>query len=185
MNCPNCGQEAEGKFCTNCGASLSNVNPADTLNEENNYPKATEINNNYNPNEQQQQYNQNNTPQYTDNYNQANYNQANYNQANYNQANYNQNTPQYTDNYNQPNNQNRPLNQKSKVVGIILNIILVGLGYAYVGKWGEGIVIFVVYILCVLFSVLIIPGIIAIILWIYTLIKTNEMIDNYNAGLPY
>ena len=171
MNCPNCGQEAEGKFCTNCGASLSNVNPADTLNEENNYPQATEINNNYNPNEQQQQYTQNNTPQYTDNYNQANYNQ---------------NTPQYTDNYNQPNyNQNRPLNQKSKAVGIILNLILVGLGYAYVGKWGEGIAIFAIYILCILFSFLIIPGIIAIILWIYTLIKTNEMIDNYNAGLPY
>lgn len=156
MNCPNCGEEAEGKFCTNCGASLSNVNPANSLNEENNNPKAPEINNNNNPNEQyQQQYNQNNTPQYTDNYNQANY------------------------------NQNRPQNQKSKAVGIILNIILVGLGYAYVGKWGEGIVIFIVYILCLLFSVLIIPAIIAVILWVYTLFKTNEMIDKYNAGLPY
>lgn len=172
MNCPNCGQEAEGKFCTNCGASLSNVNPADTLNEENNYPQATEINNNYNPNEQQQQYNQNNTPQYTDNYNQDNYNQ---------------NTPQYTNNYNQDNyNQNRPLNQKSKAVGIILNIILVGLGYAYVGKWGEGIVLFVVYMICWIFGfALIFPWFIAIILWIYTLFKTNEMIDKYNAGLPY
>lgn len=172
MNCPNCGEEAEGKFCTKCGASLSNVNPANSLNEENNNPKAPEINNNNNPNEQyQQQYNQNNTPQYTDNYNQANYNQ---------------NTPQYGDNYNQANyNPNRPQNQKSKAVGIILNIILVGLGYAYVGKWGEGIVIFIVYILCLLFSVLIIPAIIAVILWVYTLFKTNEMIDKYNAGLPY
>lgn len=105
-----------------------------------------------------------------------------------------QNIPQNNVNYQQYQNPNqgynnqqvRPQNQKSKAVGLILNILVVGLGYAYVGKWGEGIVLFVVYLLMwILGFALFFPFIIAIALWIYSLIKTNQMIDNYNNGLPY
>lgn len=79
-----------------------------------------------------------------------------------------------------------PQNKKSKAVGLILNIILVGLGYAYVGKWGEGIILLVVYILMwILGFMLFFPWIIALGLWVYSLIKTNDMIDKYNNGLPY
>ena len=93
--------------------------------------------------------------------------------------------------YNTPNqyqqfNNITPQNKKSKIVGLILNMIVVGLGYAYVGKWGEGIVLFVVYLLMwVLGLFLIFPFVIAFALWVYSLVKTNEMIDKYNAGLPY
>ena len=65
-------------------------------------------------------------------------------------------------------------------------MLIVGLGYAYVGKWGEGIVLLVVYI--IMFSLgffLIFPWIIALGIWIYSLFKTNDMIDKYNQGLPY
>lgn len=92
---------------------------------------------------------------------------------------------QYNQGYNQQTNR-PPHNQKSKIVGLILNMLIVGLGYAYVGKWGEGIVLFVVYLLMwFLGFFLIFPFVIAFALWVYSLVKTNEMIDKYNAGLPY
>lgn len=66
------------------------------------------------------------------------------------------------------------------------------MGYAYVGKWGEGFILLVIYTILIIFgfmSLIIGIGFLfllgAIILWIYSLFKTNEMIDNYNAGLPY
>ena len=86
----------------------------------------------------------------------------------------------------QENNNVRPTNQKSKAVGIILNVILVGLGYAYVGKWGEGLIMLIIYMLMIFLGFfLFFPFIIALALWVYTLIKTNDMIDKYNQGLPY
>ncbi|MBE6486119.1 MAG: hypothetical protein E7Z85_04665 [Methanosphaera stadtmanae] len=97
-------------------------------------------------------------------------------------------------NYQQFNNQNQyqqfqnnvPQNKKSKVVGLILNMLVVGLGYAYVGKWGEGIVLLVLYLLMfILGFLLLVPWIIALGLWIYSLFKTNNMIDKYNQGIPY
>ena len=95
---------------------------------------------------------------------------------------------QYTqDNYYHP-----PRNQKSKIIGLLLNMLVVGLGYAYVGKWGEAIILFITYCILIFFGILlsiILIGlvfiIIALILWIYTLFKTNEMIDKYNRGEPY
>lgn len=162
--CPNCGYDKnQGKFCIKCGKQIIN-----TENRE-------ELVYNYQDNEvatqettiEQQQVN---TPDYT----QQNYNNYNNQQGNYHQF-----------GNNQQNNQ-IPQNQKSKAVGIILNILLVGLGYAYVGKWGEGIVLFVVYLLMwFLGFLLIFPFLIAFALWVYSLVKTNEMIDKYNAGLPY
>lgn len=84
------------------------------------------------------------------------------------------------------NQQVKPQNQKSKIIGLLLNIIVVGLGYAYVGKWGEGVVLLFVYLLMwILGFFLVFPWIIAIALWVYSLIKTNQMIDKYNNGIPY
>lgn len=123
-------------------------------------------------------------PQNTQQFNNSNqYQQQNYQQFN----NANQYQPQnyQYNNQNQFQQNNMPLNQKSKAVGIILNILLVGLGYAYVGKWGEGIVLAVIYLILIMLSFLVFPLFIAIVLWIYSLIKTNDMIDKYNKGLPY
>lgn len=103
--------------------------------------------------------------------------------VNFNNPEQYQNPNQQYNNYQQ---QNIPRNKKSKLVGLILNMLVVGLGYAYVGKWGEGIVLLVIYaIMFALGFVLLFPFVIALALWVYSLIKTNRMIDNYNAGLPY
>lgn len=174
-SCPNCGYELnEGKFCVKCGQSLENP---DTNNiQQDNSAQSEEVTNqnqvDYIPEQESaiqtqqtfepQQYEAQQPSATTDNYQQGNYQQ-----------------------YNNYQNNQAPLNQKSKAVGLILNIILVGLGYAYVGKWGEGLVLLVVYLLLWFLGFLIFPIIIAIGLWIYSLIKTNEMIDKYNAGLPY
>jgi len=99
---------------------------------------------------------------------------------------------QPVNNYSVNNTYNQPLNKKSKIIGLLLNMFVVGLGYAYVGKWGEGFILLVIYTILIIFgfmSLIIGIGFLfllgAIILWIYSLFKTNEMIDKYNAGLPY
>jgi hypothetical protein len=92
--------------------------------------------------------------------------------------------------YNQ--NPNIPAKQKSKLVGFLLNFFVPGLGYGYVDKWKEGVMIFVAYFvlsfLGLILLIILIGAIFllaAFILWIYSLIKTMDMIDKYNNGLPY
>ena len=99
---------------------------------------------------------------------------------------------QPANNFSNNNEYNAPRNHKSKIVGLILNMLVVGLGYAYVGKWGDGLILFVIYTALIAFGILFLIigiGLLfilgAIILWIYSLFKTNDMIDKYNAGLPY
>lgn len=94
--------------------------------------------------------------------------------------------------YAQYNQNNMPINQKSVAVGVILNMLVVGLGFAYVGKWGEGILLFIGYSLLIFLGVLLLIlgiGIIflflALILWIISLVKTIEMIEKYNKGQLY
>lgn len=176
--CTNCGKETrEGKFCTNCGHPLVNIqnnmdfnrpstnhhppnnniadNPVNMQNDNQTYNNQQNIQHNSIPNQQNnQQYNQH-----------QQYNQSQNQQYNYQQR--------------------APVNKKSKAIGLILNFLIVGMGYAYVGKWGEGIIMLVLFIIMMSLSFLLIPFVIGIALWIYTFIKTNEMIDKYNQGLPY
>lgn len=177
--CPNCGEEAgEKKFCIKCGHPLSNTqtndNTQNNLNK-NDIPNVQETSHQNNiPNQNTHEFSTN-TPLQQNNQinNQQTYGQPMNQYGNYQQNNYQQ-------------NQNMPQNQKSKIVGLILNMLIVGLGYAYVGKWGEGIVLLVIYsIMFFLGFALLFPFIIALIIWIYSLFKTNEMIDKYNQGLPY
>ena len=161
--CPNCGYDKnQGKYCIKCGKQVIVENTENSVYTYQNNEVVTQE-----TSIEQQQVSQ---PDYT----QQDYNNYNNQQGNFNQYN------------NNPHNSQRPQNQKSKAVGIILNVLIVGLGYAYVGKWGEGIVLLVVYLLMWFLGLfLLFPFIIAFALWIYSLVKTNEMIDKYNAGLPY
>ena len=163
--CPNCGnQTVEGKFCSKCGNALPNEFQNNAFHEVRRVSDSIQDN--------QQNFNK---PVETEFNKQIPVNQQNIPvQQQYNNQNIN----------NQQNNY--PRNQKSKLIGFILSFLLVGLGHAYVGKWGEGLVLLVVYIILFILGIfLFIPWIFAIILWIYSIFKTLNMIDKYNQGVPY
>lgn len=71
--------------------------------------------------------------------------------------------------------------EKSMVLGLILWFFLGGIGLAYAGRVGLGIVLFIVELVCGLLAFLIIPGIIAIIVWIIALVMTYNAIKENNA----
>lgn len=177
-NCPICNSEnnENAEKCIVCGNIFQNVVNTSQPNENNTLKDNISDSIQHNtPNESFQ-----NIPQNQVNYQQQPQNQYN-NQAPLSNQNQFNNQNQYQQYQNRP-----PQNQKSKAVGLILNMLLVGLGYAYVGKWGEGIVLVVIYLLMWLLGfILLFPFIIALAIWIYSLFKTNEMIDKYNQGLPY
>ena len=209
VKCPKCGFDSqEGKFCIACGQPLTNIdnqnyyqnpkdekitfnNPSDNGNFQNNLKEDNgniqnannTVSNDYTPlrnNPSNLQDNtpipnnqQTNMPVQTNTQIQKPYDNQGFNNQGYNQA-------------------NVPINQKSKLVGFLLNFFIPGLGYGYVDKWKEGVMIFVAYfVLSFLGWILLIILIGAIfllaafILWIYSLIKTMDMIDKYNNGLPY
>jgi len=169
IECPNCHQMTrEGKFCMNCGHTLNS--------ESNNLQNQDNLQNN---NENSRSYD-NNIPTQNSNLQQYNNNyQQNQNNQQYHTYNNQQNM------YN-PANRNMPHDQKSKFLGIILNIIIPGLGYGYVNRWKEAIIFIIVYyFLWFLGFIIFIPWIINLIMWIYAIIKVNGMIDKYNNGLPY
>lgn len=182
--CPVCNTQNndEANVCMECGTRFEGaVQNSDNMVNNANSQEAKEYNIPQNASNNNIKEFQNTSPTVNTNQYQQNTTQFN----NPNQFQQNQNYHQFN-NANQYQQQgNVPLNKKSKAVGLILNILLVGLGYAYVGKWGEGIVLAVIYIILLTFSVLIVPFILAVLLWIYSLFKTNQMIDNYNQGLPY
>ena len=202
VKCSKCGFDSqEGKFCIACGQPLGNIesqdysqNPKDekitfnnpngnfqnNLMDEDNYQNATNpVKKDYNPPQNNQSNTQYNKP--VPNNQQSNIPvQANTQIQNpYNNTGFNQQA-------------NVPINQKSKIVGFLLNFFVPGLGYGYVDRWKEGLMIFLANIvlttlgwLFLIFLIGIIFFIASFILWIYSLIKTMDMIDKYNKGLPY
>ena len=82
--------------------------------------------------------------------------------------------------YNQP-----PVNQKSGAIAFILNLLLLGAGYAYVDKWGRFLLTF--FILWPIFVgiglfTFFIPS---ILFWFYVVINTNTLVNKYNRGELY
>ncbi|HJJ30011.1 MAG TPA: hypothetical protein O0W87_03310 [Methanocorpusculum sp.] len=71
--------------------------------------------------------------------------------------------------------------EKSMVIGLVLWFFLGGIGLAYAGRVGLGIVLFILELVCAFLAVLIIPGIIAIIIWIMALVLTYNAIKENNA----
>ena len=70
--------------------------------------------------------------------------------------------------------------EKSMVLGIILWFFLGGIGLAYAGRVGLGIALFIIEIVCAFLAFLIIPAIIAIIVWIVALYLTYKAIKENN-----
>ena len=184
-----------------------NNNTQDSTIQENTFSNNTSQENKYQDTFRRPDYSQNNN--YANNLN--NNPQPDYQSTN-NNVNYN--PPQNTQQYNMPaqqntqiqnpyNNQefnyqvqeeynNQPANEKSKLIGFLLNFFVPGLGYGYVDRWKEGIIIFIAYsvmwglgILLLIVLIGFIFLIAALAIWLYSLVKTMEMIDKYNAGLPY
>lgn len=185
--CPKCGNQVRnGKFCANCGHELV----AESVNENQEY-----VENITNNNQIRQNITSNNQQEheFNDNINQnSEFNSSVVHEQNSLQTQPTQNLQ--TQAYNPPNNtqfnyqqnyQQMPVEQKSKLLGFILGFFIPGLGYGYVGKWTEAIAIFIGYWVCVFLFFLILPLLIGAILWIYSLYKTNDMIDKHNRGMPY
>ena len=184
--CKNCGSETEAaNYCGFCGQPL-----LDSIIEENNKSFQVDITEQkkhripFNDNQTNTQQNtfQNTYQQNTYQNNQyINYQHGNYQQQNSQQGSYN-NDYNRGYNYQQTNTVHYP---KSQFLGIFLSIIIPGLGHIYVGKTVEGIILIVVWFILLILSFLIVPALIAFVIWIYAIIKTNDMIEKYNNGLPY
>ncbi len=193
--CPICGFENnhDDGYCNNCNSPLNGYQ--DNYQEMRNEPIQSEQNmyndnqNNYNneydfnPEKHEQQNNQEYIPP-NQQYNQQQPNQQ-YNQQ-YNQQQANQ---QYDPN--QPNQQvnNYPeqTNKKNKYIGFILNIIVPGLGYAYISQIRRTIVFVVVAVLSLILMGIFIDSymsVIALMLfvfcYIYPIIDVNNRISHIN-----
>lgn len=71
--------------------------------------------------------------------------------------------------------------EKSMVLGMILAFFLGGIGLAYAGRVGLGVVLFIVEIICACIAFLVIPAFIAFIIWIVALVLTYKTIKENNA----
>ncbi|WP_409200849.1 zinc-ribbon domain-containing protein [Methanobrevibacter sp. DSM 116169] len=58
-------------------------------------------------------------------------------------------------------------NSKDPVVAAVLSFFICGLGQIYNGELGKGLILLICYVLCFTFFWLIIPGLIAVVIWIY------------------
>lgn len=70
--------------------------------------------------------------------------------------------------------------EKSMAIGIILWFFFGGIGLAYAGRVGLGIVLFIIEVVCAIIAFLIIPGIIAVIVWFVALYLTYKAIEENN-----
>lgn len=206
MECPFCGFENENdeSVCNSCGKTMDF--PLNNSNIENSQPKVdknrTSIDNNNQPNNKvdvhyypnNNEYNNQNQYQNNQGYNNQNQYQNNQGYNNQNPNNYpnnqgynNQNLNYYPNNQGYNNQYNRPYNTKSKGIGLLLGFLITGAGLCYVDKWADGIAMFFLCWILNIIGVLTLGlGFIpAIVLWIYSLIKTSEYIDAYNEGRPY
>jgi len=64
---------------------------------------------------------------------------------------------------------------------MILAFFFGGIGLAYAGRVGLGVVLFIVEVICAFIAFLVIPGIIAIIIWIVAIVMTYNTIKENNA----
>ncbi|MCD7781962.1 MAG: hypothetical protein LUG89_04650 [Methanosphaera sp.] len=128
-------------------------------------------NNQYNnmPNYQSnQQYNQN--PPYNPQYNNQ-------------QRNYNKQPNQYNLNNNQANKNivNRAYKKKNPIISYLLSFFIVGLGYLYIDKARDFLLVLIINMILVLTNTYVTDALSAI-LWIYTIFDVYSKTGLYNEG---
>ncbi|MDO6677079.1 DUF6677 family protein [Shewanella sp. 4_MG-2023] len=72
---------------------------------------------------------------------------------------------------------------KNKIVGILLSFCFPGAGHMYAGQIMKGVIILVTFTLCVITSFLIVPGLIAMILWGWAMYSVNNLVIEHNDRL--
>lgn len=197
IKCPKCGYENpdDKKQCIICNETLQQKTGQESMKRE----KVEENTNEYdfNPQNNKKDTNSNQNTQYNNNYqnlnnqqrynteNQNNYQYQNPGNQQYNQYNYQYQNPGYQ-NQQQYNPQQRPppADNKSKVIAFLLGFFIPGTGYCYLDDWTTGIIMFLCIVILSLLSGLIVPGIAAVILWIYSMYDVNKKIDLYNNKKP-
>lgn len=191
IKCPKCGYENpdDKKQCIICDETLQQKTEQENTKEDMNRYDFNPLNNNT-----QEDTNSNQNPQYNNNYqnlnNQQQYNTENQNNYQYqnpgyqNQQQYNpQQRPPPVDKYN-PQQRPPPADNKSKIIAFLLGFFIPGTGYCYLDDWTTGIIMFLCIVILSLLSWLIVPGIAAVILWIYSMYDVNKKIDLYNNKKP-
>ncbi len=167
MKCPNCGKINPNSYvCIYCGTSLSKFDSNDdviNITAEKSDDASSE---NINKNSNQQN-------KYQKQYEQQNYQQNKINQNN----NYNSNQQNF-----QQSQDTKPMNKKNKAVTFVLSFFLPGIGYCYIDKWAEGLIIFLIEIFLFCIFWLIFPIFISFVIWLYSLIDSYNKTEQYNRG---
>lgn len=191
IKCPKCGYENpnDKKQCIICNETLQQKTEQKQQNnireDTNKYdfnPQNNKENTNSNQNTQYNNYQNLNNQQQYNTENQNNYQQQNPGNQQYNQYNNYQYTNSEYQNHQEYNPQQRPppADNKSKIIALLLGFFIPGTGYCYLDDWTTGIIMFLCIVILSLLSGLIIPGIAAVILWIYSMYDVNKKIDLYN-----
>ncbi|MGF1728004.1 hypothetical protein [Photobacterium kasasachensis] len=72
---------------------------------------------------------------------------------------------------------------KNNMIGVFLNFILPGLGHCYAGKVMFGLIFMLISVVCIFTAFLIVPGIIYLGIWIWTMVAVNRLIKNNNEQI--
>ncbi|MCD7781101.1 MAG: TM2 domain-containing protein [Methanosphaera sp.] len=185
VKCPECGYENDKSLstCVGCGYDLT------TIDTSINYESSESNDNTQEPIQDSTQVNDipiNNNQQ--QNYNPPSYQQNDMQQnPQYNQQFNQQQNQQYQQQYNpQYNQQYQAPNHKSAFLALILQFFVPGLGYVYIGKTRDGILVFVIMIILFIlgFITLLITWLIEIVLWIYVLFDVYSKAKLINEGRP-
>jgi len=74
-------------------------------------------------------------------------------------------------------------NKKSPGLALILSLLIPGAGQIYNGEVGKGIAMLIVVIVCWMFFFLLIPILVAIVIWVWGIIDAHHTAQNYNTAL--
>jgi TM2 domain-containing membrane protein YozV len=76
-----------------------------------------------------------------------------------------------------------PVPMKSTGIAALLALIIPGLGYIYVGKIMEGIIILILAIVLGVLFWLLIPIVILLVLWVWQIYAAYQLANQYNAAV--
>lgn len=74
-------------------------------------------------------------------------------------------------------------NEKNPGLAAVLSFLVIGLGQIYNGEIAKGLILLVISYICLALFILIIPPIIALILWIYAIYDAYNTAKDINLGV--